>query len=53
MNPSRHRARRPEGRHGATGNTRRRHGRLYDEVEGIISASDFIEKTAGAQLLFI
>ena len=26
---------------------------LYDEVEGIISASDFIEKTAGAQLLFI
>src|SRR4249919_4161739 len=26
---------------------------LYDEVEGIISASDFIEMTAGAQLLFI
>ena len=26
---------------------------LYAEVEGIISASDFIEKTAGAQLLFI
>jgi peroxiredoxin family protein len=26
---------------------------LYDEVEGIISASDFIEKTADAQLLFI
>jgi peroxiredoxin family protein len=26
---------------------------LYDAVEGIISASDFIEKTAGAQLLFI
>jgi peroxiredoxin family protein len=26
---------------------------LYDEVEGIISASDFIEKTNGAQLLFI
>ena len=26
---------------------------LYDEVEGIISASDFIELTAGAQLLFI
>ena len=26
---------------------------LYDEVEGIISASDFIEKTEGAQLLFI
>ena len=26
---------------------------LFDEVEGIISASDFIEKTAGAQLLFI
>ncbi|HET8600996.1 MAG TPA: DsrE/DsrF/DrsH-like family protein [Segeticoccus sp.] len=26
---------------------------LYDGVEGIISASDFIEKTAGAQLLFI
>ena len=26
---------------------------LYDEVEGIISAGDFIEKTEGAQLLFI
>ena len=26
---------------------------LYDDVEGIISASDFIELTAGAQLLFI
>jgi peroxiredoxin family protein len=26
---------------------------LYDDVEGIISANDFIEKTAGAQLLFI
>ena len=26
---------------------------LYEGVEGIISASDFIEKTAGAQLLFI
>jgi len=26
---------------------------LYDEVEGIISAADFVEKTAGAQLLFI
>ena len=26
---------------------------LYDEVEGIISASDFIELTDGAQLLFI
>jgi peroxiredoxin family protein len=26
---------------------------LYDEVEAIISANDFIEKTAGAQLLFI
>jgi peroxiredoxin family protein len=26
---------------------------LYDEVEGIISASDFIEKTEAAQLLFI
>ncbi len=26
---------------------------LYDEVEAIISAGDFIEKTAGAQLLFI
>ena len=26
---------------------------LYDPVEGIISASDFIEKTEGAQLLFI
>jgi peroxiredoxin family protein len=26
---------------------------LYDAVEGIISASDFIEMTEGAQLLFI
>jgi peroxiredoxin family protein len=26
---------------------------LYDEVEDVISASDFIEKTEGAQLLFI
>jgi peroxiredoxin family protein len=26
---------------------------LYEEVEGIINASDFIELTAGAQLLFI
>ena len=26
---------------------------LRDDVEGIISAADFIEKTAGAQLLFI
>jgi predicted peroxiredoxin len=26
---------------------------LDDDVEGIISASDFIEKTDGAQLLFI
>ena len=26
---------------------------LYEEVEAIISASDFIEKTNGAQLLFI
>ena len=26
---------------------------LYEEVEAIISASDFIEKTVGAQLLFI
>ncbi len=26
---------------------------LYDEVEAIISAGDFIEKTEGAQLLFI
>ncbi len=26
---------------------------LYDDVEGIISASDFVEKTNGAQLLFI
>jgi len=26
---------------------------LYQEVEGIISAADFIEKTQGAQLLFI
>jgi hypothetical protein len=28
-------------------------GDLYAEVEAIISASDFIEKTDGAQLLFI
>ena len=26
---------------------------LDDDVEGIISATDFIEKTEGAQLLFI
>lgn len=26
---------------------------LYDEVEAIISATDFIEKTVGAQMLFI
>jgi peroxiredoxin family protein len=26
---------------------------LYDDVEGIISASEFIERTEGAQLLFI
>jgi peroxiredoxin family protein len=26
---------------------------LRDDVEGIISASDFIDMTAGAQLLFI
>ena len=26
---------------------------LRDDIEGIISASDFIEKTDGAQLLFI
>jgi peroxiredoxin family protein len=26
---------------------------LRDDVEGIISAADFIEKTEGAQLLFI
>ena len=26
---------------------------LYEGVEGIISASDFIDKTNGAQLLFI
>jgi peroxiredoxin family protein len=26
---------------------------LYEPVEGIISATDFIEKTDGAQLLFI
>jgi peroxiredoxin family protein len=26
---------------------------LREDVEGIISASDFIEKTEGAQLLFI
>ena len=28
-------------------------GDLYDAVEGIINAADFIEKTDGAQLLFI
>ncbi len=28
-------------------------GDLYERVEGIISAADFIEKTEGAQLLFI
>ena len=28
-------------------------GDLRDDVEGIISASDFIELTEGAQLLFI
>lgn len=26
---------------------------LYDQIEGIISASDFIEKTEGAQIIFI
>jgi peroxiredoxin family protein len=26
---------------------------LRDDVEGVISASDFIEMTGGAQLLFI
>ena len=26
---------------------------LYEDVEAIISASEFIEKTDGAQLLFI
>lgn len=26
---------------------------LYDEIDGIISASDFIEKTEGAQIIFI
>ena len=26
---------------------------LYDDVEGIISASDFIEKSEGAQMLFV
>lgn len=26
---------------------------LFDEVEAIISVGDFVEKTAGAQLLFI
>jgi len=26
---------------------------LYDEVEGIISAGDFIDKTDGAQLMFV
>jgi hypothetical protein len=27
--------------------------RLYEAVEGIISAADFIEKTEGAQQLFV
>jgi peroxiredoxin family protein len=26
---------------------------LYESVEGIISAADFIEKTDGAQIIFI
>jgi hypothetical protein len=26
---------------------------LYEDLEGIISAGDFIDKTEGAQLLFI
>jgi peroxiredoxin family protein len=26
---------------------------LYEDVEGIISAGDFVDKTEGAQLLFI
>ena len=26
---------------------------LYEDVEGIISAADFIEKTEGAQIIFI
>ena len=26
---------------------------LYDKIDGITNASDFIEKTEGAQLLFI
>jgi len=26
---------------------------LYDEVEGIISAGDFIDKTDGAQMMFV
>ena len=26
---------------------------LYDDVEGIISAADFIEMTDGAQVIFI
>lgn len=26
---------------------------LYEHVEGVLSAADFIEKTAGAQLLFV
>ena len=26
---------------------------LYDDVEAIISAADFIEKTDGAQIIFI
>src|SRR5215467_13873298 len=28
-------------------------GDLYDDVEGIISAADFIDKTDGAQIIFI
>ena len=28
-------------------------GDLYDRVEGIISASDFIELSQGAQVIFI
>ena len=31
----------------------RRRTTCYEDVEGIISAADFIEKTDGAQLLFI
>lgn len=26
---------------------------LYDKIDGITNASDFIEKTEGAQILFI